>query len=155
MFILNRLRMNRIVFGMAAEPLDINNLPPVIDRNDEAEVVTLNIEHHPIRADDAGFSKRTLQLGGILPCGAADLVEPGIQSVLHRLLPFFAGKRLDEARQRAASDHPQTASITRSRTGNKLDLEWTLCAKRQRLTDSADTSGCSSGLRQLPYHRVH
>ena len=105
---------------MAADPLDINNLPPVIECHDEAEVIALNVKHRPIRADDTDGSKGTLQIGGIPPCGAISLVEPSIQSALHRPLQFVAGKRLDKARQCAPSDHAQKASITRSQTGNKL-----------------------------------
>ena len=36
-----------MVFGMAANPLDINNLPAEIDRGDQAEIVALDVKHHP------------------------------------------------------------------------------------------------------------
>src|SRR4051794_33083633 len=103
---------------MAADPLDVNNLPPVVNCDDEAEIVALDIENRPIRADDAGRPIGTLQLGGILPCGTANLVEPGIESILNRHLRFLTGKRLDEPRQRTASDHTQDTSVARSQTGN-------------------------------------
>jgi hypothetical protein len=75
-----------------AEPFDEDDLPLIIDRDDQSVGVALDIEYNAVAAHDAGVRVARGYVGGRVPIRALDLVEPGIQRRLDGFLIFAAAE---------------------------------------------------------------
>lgn len=89
----------------------------IIDRDDEAIIIALDIERHALGVDDARRSLEALHIGGARPTRLARFVEPGVESRLQRGLVLVSRASFDEFAQCAPGDDPHGANYQAPKMG--------------------------------------
>jgi len=98
---------------VSADPLDEQNLTPVIDCRHETVVVALDVEHYTITAHDTGRGITFLYIRRISPSSALDFMKPGVERRLDRPVPLLSLDRFDEPRQRPPRNYPHRRDFTK------------------------------------------
>jgi hypothetical protein len=79
--ILNRPHVDCVVLLVASQPFDEDRGPLVIHGNNQSIGISLDIEDHPIRANNAGMGVSGLDVGGTLPLCLPSLLKPASSAV--------------------------------------------------------------------------
>src|SRR2546423_247748 len=113
MFIFHCLHIDFIVSSMGAEPLNIDDLRPIMNRYDQPVVIAFDVEHHAVRANDACSRVGPYYVRGTRPVRTLDFMKPSIEGGLHRLLLSPSFQRFDKKAKGLSRDdshrrNPQT-----------------------------------------------
>ena len=83
----DRGRVNPVVFGVRAKELDVNCAKLVGDRDNQAVVIALDIEYHPVLTDQTGIAVLILDVLRRLPTRRARFLVPRLQWLLGAGMP--------------------------------------------------------------------
>ena len=98
--------VDSVVCCLRADKPDVARPVRIVDRDDQTVLVTLDVEHHSIFADDARVRVDTLDLGRRAPVSFPGVVVPRSQRLLG------VGVPLPKLSKRTASDYPQRCQYT-------------------------------------------
>ena len=84
----DRSRVDLVVLGVRTNELDINRSKLVGDRDNQAVVIALDIEHHPVLPDYTGTAVLILDVLRRLPARCTRFLVPGSQWLLSAGMPF-------------------------------------------------------------------
>jgi hypothetical protein len=97
----NLFHIDPVVIPVRADPLDPHDALLKINGDDQSIVVTLDVEHDPLRRDDAGGRIAALYVRGARPPRLLNFIEPGIEGGLQRGVVLVSSSCRDRAPQGA------------------------------------------------------